>query len=237
MDFLEWIDAYKAQHGIKSDNEFSRLAGISGGLVSKWRSGKCAPSTLKLEQIADATGTDLSSILLSAAGYRHDDTYKDTLEDALTGVSGISVREGPASGDIRCIRLYSADAVTTGTEFNHRGEAGSGATINLVLPERFNDGGEYFALTLCDNNMAPELYSGDIVLVRRQNHASDGDTVVVCVGEGSAECAVIKHFDEGIVLNTPARVPGPVFFSNHRIRILPVTILGIVVDIQHREKI
>ena len=220
MDIIELIDAYKAKHGIRSDNEFSRQAGISPGLLSKWRSGKCKPSTAKLEQVLKFIGADFREIILGDTVLASDLTDNRHLEPGY---------EYGNKGYSRFICVYPADKVNADTDLEHE------SPDKVFLPDRFDDPHEYFAMILADNNMAPELYSGDIVIVHRQNDADDGDTVVVCVGKGSAACAIIRHFDDGIVLHSPTREPGPAFFNRSAVGSLPVTILGKVVDIQHRE--
>jgi phage repressor protein C with HTH and peptisase S24 domain len=235
LDITDWINACKAELGIRSDREFSRYIGISSGLLSKWKKGECTPSTDSLKKIAKSTGMYPGTLLGLATGSEL---------PLIASYSVISDEKDKAE----LVRIYTSDDLHSDTAFiTDDCVAGSETDSNadfendaeeaqyIVLPDRYGPPDEFFAFCVPDNNMAPELISGDTVIVHRQDTASDGDTVIVCIGEGSAVCAIYTEFEEGIILDSPTRVPGPAFFSNSSVIGLPVRIIGKVVDIFHRE--
>lgn len=66
--------------------------------------------------------------------------------------------------------------------------------------------GEYFGLRIKGSSMEPRIREGDVVIVRRQEEAETGDTVVVLVNGDSATVKRIKIEPNGIALipNNPA---------------------------------
>lgn len=216
---IDLIDLYMAKHEIRSYNDYSDMAGLSSGLISKWRNGAAKPGYSSLTKIAEATGIDFDIVKACVEG-------RITPEQAL-------LYEGSANGPIKdpgSVPVFSADEIFRDIDLS----SDSAASGRVMLHELFTPADEFFAVSLTDNNMAPELYSGDIVIVHRQDHASDGDTVIVCTGSDNAICSLIKHTDDGIILHSAAREPAPMFYSSEAIRLRPVVILGKVVDISHR---
>lgn len=92
--------------------------------------------------------------------------------------------------------------------------------------------GEFFGLRLKGASMEPRMRDGDVVIVRKQDTAETGDTVVVLVNGDSATVKRIKKEPSGITLipNNPAY--DPMYFSNHDIETLPVHILGKVIELR-----
>lgn len=92
--------------------------------------------------------------------------------------------------------------------------------------------GEYFGLKIKGNSMEPRIREGDVVIVRRQEEAETGDTVVVLVNGDSATVKRIKIEPNGIALipNNPAYDTR--FYSAAEVELLPVRIIGKVVELR-----
>lgn len=92
--------------------------------------------------------------------------------------------------------------------------------------------GEYFGLRIKGSSMEPRIREGDVVIVRRQEEAETGDTVVVLVNGDSATVKRIKIEPNGIALipNNPAYDTR--FYSAAEIELLPVRIIGKVVELR-----
>lgn len=92
--------------------------------------------------------------------------------------------------------------------------------------------GEYFGLRIKGNSMEPRIREGDVVIVRRQEEAETGDTVVVLVNGDSATVKRIKIEPNGIALipNNPAYDTR--FYSAAEVELLPVRIIGKVVELR-----
>ena len=85
--------------------------------------------------------------------------------------------------------------------------------------------GEYFGLRIKGSSMEPRIREGDVVIVRRQEEAETGDTVVVLVNGDSATVKRIKIEPNGIALipNNPAYDTR--FYSAAEVELLPVRII------------
>lgn len=76
------------------------------------------------------------------------------------------------------------------------------------------------------------MVEGDVVIVRKQEDAESGDTVVVLVNGDDATVKKLKKMSDGIMLipNNPAFEP--LYFSAKEINELPVRIIGKVVELR-----
>ena len=103
--------------------------------------------------------------------------------------------------------------------------------------------GEYFGLRIKGSSMEPRIREGDVVIVRRQEEAETGDTVVVLVNGDSATVKRIKIEPNGIAFspdetlcyiavipNNPAYDTR--FYSAAEVELLPVRIIGKVVELR-----
>lgn len=93
--------------------------------------------------------------------------------------------------------------------------------------------GEYFALKIKGESMAPYILDKDIVIVRKQDAVESGDIAIVLVNSDEATCKMVKIGDDGITLighNTLAYPPH--FYSQKEITTLPVRIIGRVVEVK-----
>lgn len=92
--------------------------------------------------------------------------------------------------------------------------------------------GEHFALKIKGDSMAPDMRQGDIVVVRSQQTAESGDIVVVQVDGDEATCKRIQLTDDGMILQPLNPNYQPTFFSADKVRSLPVTIIGKVIEVR-----
>ena len=100
------------------------------------------------------------------------------------------------------------------------------------IPEAMAKDGEYFGLRIKGNSMEPKISDGDVVIVKKQSDADDGDIVVALVNGNEGCCKRIKKYETGVALvsNNPAY--DPMYFSNAEIDTVPVTIIGKVVELR-----
>lgn len=93
-------------------------------------------------------------------------------------------------------------------------------------------GKEYFALEIDGNSMEPRIRRGDVIIVRKQETAEDGDVVVVAINGADATCKRLKTHPTGISLVSTNPDYDPMYYSNEEIAKLPVTVLGKVVELR-----
>lgn len=93
--------------------------------------------------------------------------------------------------------------------------------------------GDFFGLRVKGSSMEPRIREGDVVIVRKQDDADTGDTVVVMVNGDSATVKRIKKEPDGslvLIPNNPAY--DAQHFSPAEIENKPVRIIGKVVELR-----
>lgn len=92
--------------------------------------------------------------------------------------------------------------------------------------------GEYFGLRISGDSMEPRIKDGDVVIVRKQSDADDGDLVIALVNGNDAVCKRLKKYAEGIALISTNPKYDPLFFSQKEINEKPVSIIGKVKELR-----
>ena len=110
------------------------------------------------------------------------------------------------------------------------------AVTDIVDYEEIDDAmassGDHFGLRIKGSSMEPRMMEGDVVIVRKQETAETGDTVVVLVNGDSATVKKIKIGSDGVSLipNNPAY--DVQFYSAADVERLPVRVIGKVVELR-----
>ena len=92
--------------------------------------------------------------------------------------------------------------------------------------------GEFFGLRIKGASMEPRMREGDVVIVRKQDSAETGDTVVVLVNGDSATVKKIKYGPDGISLIPTNPSYDVQFYSAADVDRLPVRVIGRVVELR-----
>ena len=102
------------------------------------------------------------------------------------------------------------------------------------IPEALARNGEFFALKVKGDSMAPTILNGDIVIVRKQEDADSGSICVVMINGYDATLKEIKKELGGIWIlpRNPNSDFKPTFYSNEEIESLPIRILGVAIEIR-----
>ncbi len=92
--------------------------------------------------------------------------------------------------------------------------------------------GDFFGLRIKGDSMEPRMREGDVVIVRKQEDADNGDIAIVLVNGNEATVKKIKKEPSGISLipNNPAH--DIQYYSAADIASLPVRIIGKVVELR-----
>ena len=139
------------------------------------------------------------------------------------------------------IKGVSAVSAHSGVKIPVLGDVAAGIPIEAV--ERIVDyeeidaalaaTGDFFGLRIKGSSMEPRIREGDVVIVRKQEDASTGDTAVVLVNGDSATVKRIKKEPDGglwLLPNNPAY--DPQHFSPSEVAEKPVHIIGKVVELR-----
>ena len=63
------------------------------------------------------------------------------------------------------------------------------------IPQRLTSYGEYFGFRIQDKDMEPNICKDDILIVRTDDGAADGDLVLVSIDSNNAQCKKYNHVD------------------------------------------
>ena len=104
------------------------------------------------------------------------------------------------------------------------------------IPVEMASKGDFFGLKVKGDSMSPRIMSGDVVIVRKQDDADNGDVCVVMVNGFDATLKQIKKDTNGITLIPFNNTYKPMFYDNKSIQELPVRIIGVVVELRGKFK-
>lgn len=102
------------------------------------------------------------------------------------------------------------------------------------IPEDMSSQGSFFGLRVSGNSMEPRIQEGDVLIVRCQDSADSGDIVVARVNGQEACCKRYIRHDGGIMLQSFNPAFLPLVFSWQDVERLPVTIVGVVVELRRK---
>lgn len=98
-------------------------------------------------------------------------------------------------------------------------------------PDVFKSG-NYFGLKIKGDSMAPRILDGDTVIVRQQDDADTGDTVIALINGNEGCCKKLKKIPEGVILMSLNPAYPPMVFTKSEIDVIPVKIIGKVVELR-----
>ena len=92
--------------------------------------------------------------------------------------------------------------------------------------------GKYFTLKIQGDSMAPRIYNNDVVIVRQQDNAENGDIVIAAINGDDAMCKRLQKYNDGIALISLNPLYEPIYLKKDEIDEKPVRILGKVVELR-----
>ena len=127
-----------------------------------------------------------------------------------------------------------------GISINVLGRVAAGIPIeaveNIIDTEEISESlartGEFFGLQISGDSMEPKISNGDVVIVRKQEDAENGDIIIALVNGDDATCKRLRKYRDGIELISSNPAYAPMFFSNEEIVEKPVQIIGKVVELR-----
>jgi repressor LexA len=100
------------------------------------------------------------------------------------------------------------------------------------IPEALSRQGTYYGLRIWGDSMEPRMKKGDVVIVRKQSIADDGDIVIVTINGTEATCKQFKRYQDGIALVSINPAYPPMYYTAQEVDQLPVCIIGKVVELR-----
>lgn len=211
------------EHGV-SASDVSKATGIARSNFTDWKMGRATPKIGKLQKIANYFGEPL---------------------EVFTGQYTQAIASSTAKG-FESFTTEASKVASNIPKLPHRhlipvlGCVAAGYPIeaeqNILDWEEISDklasSGEHFALKIKGDSMEPKFSTGDVVIVRKQDFAEDGDYVIVLIDGHEATCKRLKKYDDGIALVSMNPTYQPKYFSKEEILSVPVQILGVVKELR-----
>ena len=190
----------------------------------------------KLRKARRMTQSDVAKIVgIGQSGYSFWENGRSKIDDAslkkLAGFYGVTVDYilgGDAPIESSTVRVPVLGDVAAGIPIEAITDIVDYEEIDAALAAT----GEFFGLRVKGASMEPRMRDGDVVIVRKQDRAETGDTVVVLVNGDSATVKKIKYGPDGISLIPTNPVHDVQFYSAADVERLPVRVIGRVVELR-----
>lgn len=102
------------------------------------------------------------------------------------------------------------------------------------IPQEMAERGEYFALQIKGDSMAPVLLEKDVIIIRKQPDVESGEVAVVLVNGDDATVKKLYKHENGISLVPINPAYSPSFFSKDDILNKPVSVVGRMVELRRK---
>lgn len=120
------------------------------------------------------------------------------------------------------------------------GRVAAGVPIEMIedildyeeITEDMAKHGEYFALKIQGDSMTPRICNNDVVIVRQQDDAENGDIVIAAINGDDAVCKRLQKYNDGIALISLNPLYDPIYLKKDEIDGKPVRIIGKVVELR-----
>ena len=190
-----------------SQTDFAKMIKVTKQTLYKYEQGIITniPSN-KIEEIANALGVSPSYIM----------GWEDTTEEPAPKRKGVVI---PVLGHVAAgIPIEMIEDIIDTEE----------------IPEDMAKHGEFFALKIKGDSMTPSINNSDVVIVRQQEDAENGDIVIATVNGNDAVCKRLKKYSDGLSLISLNPAYEPLYFNNSEIQGTPVKIIGKVVELRRK---
>lgn len=184
--------------------ELSKRLGVGTTSVYNWCNGIKTPRMDKVDAMCKLFNCKRS----------------DLMEDKNISLSGVSSCKG--------ITINVLGRVAAGIPI----EAVTDIIDTEEITEEMARTGEFFGLQIKGDSMEPRIKEGDVVIVRQQDDAENGEIVIATVNGDEATCKRLRKYRDGIELISNNPSYEPMFFSNEEIEQKPVKIIGRVVELR-----
>lgn len=212
----ELKDILKKLRAEKNMSQAALASELNAGVstVASWEVGKRFPSRDNMEQLADIFNVDLAYLYGESEVRQR--VHIDNDGNAMVPL-GTSAKVIPVLG-----RVAAGIPINAITEIIDTEE----------ISEDMAKTGDFFALQIKGDSMEPKISNGDVVIVRQQDDAETGDTVIALINGDDAVCKRLRKYKEGLELISTNPSYAPLYFDEETIKNKPVKIIGKVVELR-----
>lgn len=100
--------------------------------------------------------------------------------------------------------------------------------------EMLHSGFSYFGLKVKGDSMYPEFRDGDTIIFRKQDTCENGEYCAVSINHTESTFKKVLINEKGITLQPLNPAYEPKFFTNEQVTTLPITILGVIVEVRRK---
>ena len=175
---------------------------VGQNTISNWENGKTDPDSASIQKMATMFGCSIDYIL----------GHSPLMSVLPSGALRIPVLGDVAAG-------IPIEAITDIVYYEE---------IDAAMASS----GEFFGLRIKGSSMEPRIREGDVVIVRKQDDADNGDIVIVLVNGNDATVKKLKKEPSGITLIPFNPAHDTQHYSREDIASLPVRIIGKVVELR-----
>lgn len=192
--------------------ELSNASGVSKASISQYLNGSHAPSNISSGKMARILNVNPLWLM----GFDAPMNTNSQVEAAPSSNKGVSVKVlGRVAAGI------PIEAITDIIDMEE-------------ITEDLAKTGEFFGLKIKGNSMSPNICNSDVVIVRQQSDAENGEIVIATVNGDEAMCKRLRKYKDGIELMSINPGYDSYEFSNKEILETPVTIIGKVVELRRK---
>ena len=189
----------------KDRNDLARDLNLPYTTITSWCKGEFYPRIDKIQLLANYFNIQKADLVESR------NTLAHTSNSAVVFVYGTI----PAGIPMECIE----DIIDT----------------EEISADMLKGGKQYFGLKIKGNSMYPDYLDGDTIILEKTDDCESGDECCVMVnGSDGTFKKVIKN-ENGIILQPLKSEYQPMFYTNEQIKLLPVKIIGKVVELRRKK--
>ena len=189
----------------KDRNDLARDLNLPYTTITSWCKGEFYPRIDKIQLLANYFNIQKADLVESR------NTLAHTSNSAVVFVYGTI----PAGIPMECIE----DIIDT----------------EEISADMLKGGKQYVGLKIKGNSMYPDYLDGDTIILEKTDDCESGDECCVMVnGSDGTFKKVIKN-ENGIILQPLKSEYQPMFYTNEQIKLLPVKIIGKVVELRRKK--
>lgn len=246
---MERLKMLRVERGLLQ-KDVASIIGVDRTTYVKYEKGNSEPPIDTLSALADFYGTTVDYLL----GRTDDRTdYEDpqliaNLNDGLLDYfngdvkKALAVQEAIDKDAMSESRATTPPDVRKGIKIPVLGRVAAGLPLEAVeeiigyeeITPELAASGDYFALAIQGDSMAPTICQGDVVVVRKQEDIENGEIAVVLVNGQDATVKKFFRTEQGVKLVPLNPNYEPLFFTAEEVGRLPVVAVGKVVELRRK---
>lgn len=206
--------------------EVGNIVGVGKSTVRKWETGMIA--NMKRDKIAKlAKALDISPSTIMEWDGNNEGKNSETAKPITTDPN---VRPAVFDVYIDALAIPLLGKVAAGTPIYAEGNI----IGKVYISPDITDPDDYFALQVSGDSMIPRIRNNDILIVKSQNDAENGQIVIVAINGDEATCKKLQKYKDGLTLVPLNPAYEPMHFTAQEVEQLPVRILGKVIEVRSK---